>query len=113
MMNPAPNDPPKRSKSAAGPILQSLHLIPKDRNLLEAAHDFAQRALTLFPFGCARVETSDLPGGGYAMVGIWNNRYVRSAATLRGRAQSSQHQGLKLRSCLRRLVRHGLLLCTR
>ena len=58
------------------------------------------------PKGEPGVLTPPLPGGGYAMVGIWNNRYVRSAATLRGRAQSSQHQGLKLRSCLGRLVRH-------
>jgi hypothetical protein len=64
----------------------------KIETLLEATHDFAQRTLTLFPFGCARIETGNLPGGGYAMVGIWNNRYVRSAATLRRRAQSSQHQ---------------------
>jgi len=34
------------------------------------------------------------------MVGIWNDRYVRSPTALRGRAQSSQHQGLDFRLVL-------------
>ena len=48
---------PKGSKSAAGAILQSLHSFRKIETLLEAIHDFAQSAFTLFPFGCARIET--------------------------------------------------------
>jgi hypothetical protein len=60
--------------------------------LLEAPNDVAQRAFTLFLFGCARVETSNLPGGWHTMVVIRNDRDVHSAATLRRSAQFSQHQ---------------------
>jgi hypothetical protein len=36
----------------------------KIKTLLEAPHNFAQRGLTHFPFGCARIVTGNLPGGG-------------------------------------------------
>ena len=66
----------------------------------------SQSALTRFLFGCARVKTGNFPSGGHTIVAIRNDRYVRSAAALRRRTQFSQHQGLKLCSCLRRLVHH-------
>ncbi len=87
-----------------------LTLLRNIKTLLQATHDIAQRALTLFPFGCARVETGDLPGGRHTIVVIRNDCYVQSAAALWRRAQFSQYQSLKLRSCLRRLVHHRLFL---
>jgi len=74
--------------------------------LLEATNDVAQRALTVFRRGCARIATGHLPGGAHAVVVIGNDRDVHGAATLRRSAQFSQHQGLKLHPCLRRLVHH-------
>ena len=56
-----------------GPFCNRCISFRKIETLLEATHDFAQNALTLFPFGCARIETGNLPVGGYAMVGIWNS----------------------------------------
>src|SRR5260370_29999651 len=38
--------------------------------LLEATNDLAQRALTRFRCGCARIATGHLPGGGRAIVVI-------------------------------------------
>ena len=51
-----------------GPFCNRCISFRKIETLLEATHDFAQSALTLFPFGCARIETGNLPVGGYAMV---------------------------------------------
>src|SRR5262249_1884839 len=86
--------------------------------LLQATDDVAQRALTRFRRGCARVATSHLPGGADAIVVVCNDRDVHGAAALRCRAQLGQDQGLELRFrlrqllgfCLRRLVGHGPLL---
>src|SRR5262245_42691591 len=86
--------------------------------LLEATDDVAQRALTRFRRGVARIATGHLPGGADAIVVVCNDRDVHGAAALRCRAQLGQDQGLELRFCLRqllgfcprRLVGHGPLL---
>src|SRR5262245_418154 len=50
------------------------------RALLEAADDVAQRTLTRFRRGRARVATRHFPGGGHAMVVIGNDGNVHRAA---------------------------------
>ena len=55
MTNPALKDPPKGSKSVARPILQSLHLIPKDRNTAGGGSRFSHSARSHF-------SHSDVPG---------------------------------------------------
>src|SRR5262245_54543779 len=72
--------------------------------LLEATNDVAQRALTVFRRGCARIATGHLPGGAHAVVVIGNDRDVHGAVAARGRAQLRQNQGLELRLRHRRLV---------
>src|SRR5262249_7909171 len=110
LMHPAANEAPKRAKLRHNAFSGLRTLLRNIKTLLEATHDIAQRALTLFPFGCARVETGNLPGGGHTIVVIPNDCYVQSAAALWHRAQFSQYQSLKLRSCLRRLLHHRLFL---
>src|SRR5262249_19869974 len=68
--------------------------------LLQATNDVAQRALTRFRRGCARIATGHLPGGANAIVVKSNDRDVRRAAAVRCRAQLSQNQGLEFRFCL-------------
>ena len=48
--------------------------------LLQATDDVAQRALTRFRRGCARVAAGHLPGGANAIVVICHDRDVHGAA---------------------------------
>src|SRR5262249_31809185 len=60
--------------------------------LLQATNDVAQRALTRFRRGCARITTGHLPGGANVIVVIRNDRDVHGGSAVRGRAQLSQNQ---------------------
>ena len=58
-------------------------LLRNIKTLLEVAYDGAQRSLTLFPIGCARVETGNLPARRHTIIVTRNDRYDGAApATL-------------------------------
>ena len=72
-------------------------LLRNIKTLLEATHDGPQRALTLFPVGCAQVETGNLPAGRHTIVVIRNDRYDGAAAATLVRLQPNPRLGAIIR----------------
>src|SRR5215468_3586245 len=58
--------------------------------LLQATNDVAQRALTRFRRGCARITTGHLPGGANAIVVIRNDRDVHGGSAVRAARNSAK-----------------------